>query len=84
MFTDFQFIFPTVVPSLTVKNLSNPSDYNLFYTKNYYHIYQMPAANFPCSDIAPQPEALIPVGIEINCLNISFCNGILTENGPYR
>ncbi|XP_056416097.1 uroplakin-3b-like [Hyla sarda] len=74
----------SVVPSLTVKDLSNPSDYNLFQTKKYYHLYQMPAANFPCSDTAPKSKALIPIGTQFNCLNVSFCNGILTVNGPYR
>ncbi|XP_069827345.1 uroplakin-3b-like [Dendropsophus ebraccatus] len=74
----------TVVPKLTVRDLSNPSDYKLLPTKNYYHLYQMPAANFPCSDTAPRTKAMIPVGTQFNCVNVSFCNGILTVNGPYR
>ncbi|XP_073526656.1 uroplakin-3b-like [Phyllobates terribilis] len=74
----------TVIPRLTVNDLSNPSDYKLFPTKHYYHIYQQPAATYPCADTVPKPKALIPVGIEMYCGNVSFCNGILTENGPYR
>ncbi|KAM3935977.1 uroplakin-3b-like [Leptodactylus fuscus] len=74
----------TVVPNLSVTNLSNPSDFKLFQSKKYYHIYQMPAATSPCSDTAPSPKALVPVGTQLNCTNVSFCNGILTNNGPYR
>ncbi|XP_075707244.1 uroplakin-3b-like [Rhinoderma darwinii] len=73
-----------VVPNLTEKDLSNPSTYSSFQTKKYYHIYQMPAANYTCSDTAPKAKAMVPVGIEANCSTLSFCNGILTENGPYR
>ncbi|KAG9492671.1 uroplakin-3b-like isoform X2 [Eleutherodactylus coqui] len=73
-----------VVPSLAKQDLSNPSDYNLFSTKKYYHLYQMPAANSPCADTAPEAKAITLVGLETNCYNVPFCNGILTENGPYR
>ncbi|XP_071992418.1 uroplakin-3b-like protein 1 [Engystomops pustulosus] len=73
-----------VVPSLTVQNVGKPSGYNLFQTKKYYHLYQMPANNYTCSDAQPKDKALIPVGTQFNCNNVSFCNGILTNNGPYR
>ncbi|XP_069613414.1 uroplakin-3b-like protein 1 isoform X2 [Ranitomeya imitator] len=74
----------SVVPKLTEYDLSTPYDYKLFPTKHYYHIYQQPAAKYPCADTVPEFKALIPVGIEMVCGNVSFCNGILTENGPYR
>ncbi|XP_044139702.1 uroplakin-3b-like [Bufo gargarizans] len=73
-----------VVPSLTPTNLSNPSNYNLFQTNKYYHIYKRPATAYPCFDTVPKPNAMIPVGTQLDCQNVSFCNGILTENGPYR
>ncbi|XP_075054185.1 uroplakin-3b-like protein 1 [Mixophyes fleayi] len=73
-----------VVTSLSETNLSNPAKYSLFQTNNYYHIYQMPCNNFPCTDTAPKLSAIIPVGFETNCTDVPFCNGILTNKGPYR
>ncbi|XP_072262905.1 uroplakin-3b-like protein 1 [Pyxicephalus adspersus] len=74
----------SVVPNLTDANLRNPVEYSSFQQNNYYHIYPRTAANYPCSDTAPKPIAMLPVGIEDNCTMVKFCNGRLPKVGPYR
>ncbi|XP_018417207.1 PREDICTED: uroplakin-3b-like [Nanorana parkeri] len=74
----------SAVPNLTEANLSTLANYSSFKKNGYHHIYPKTASKYPCADMAPQPIAVLPVGIESNCTNVNFCNGPLPNPGPYR
>ncbi|XP_068124798.1 uroplakin-3b-like protein 1 isoform X2 [Hyperolius riggenbachi] len=74
----------SVVPSLTVTDLSTPVKYYSFSKNKYYHTKQKTAADYPCSDTIPSLKGIIPVGNDSDCNATYFCSGPFNQTGPYR